>query len=416
MSNYNPYDNVLATIENAAKVLGYAPAQYAHIKYPERALKVSLPLTMDDGSVQVFDGYRVQHSTLRGPAKGGMRYHPAVNQDEVSALSAWMTFKCAVTGVPYGGGKGGVAVDPSKLSPGELQRLTRLYTQRVAQFIGPETDIPAPDVGTNGTVMAWLVDEYSRLNGRFTPAITTGKPVEMGGSLGRVEATGRGVTITAKNAMGALGRKLEGATVAVQGMGNVGGVSAKLLAQAGAKIVAVSDVSASVYNPDGLDIADILAFTAGGKNLLKDYKGAVSFITNDELLVLDVDVLVPAALENMIHKENAAQVKAKLIVEGANGPVTVEADAILEEKGIIVAPDILANSGGVVVSYFEWVQNLQNFYWTEEEVNRRLEEILNTAFQSVWNIAEENKVSLRTGAYLIAIKKLVDASILRGQI
>lgn len=409
MSAYNPYDNVLATIEAAAKTLGYSPSEYEHIKYPERILQVSIPVRMDDGSVQIFDGYRVQHSTLRGPAKGGLRYHPDVNQSEASALAAWMTFKCAVAGVPYGGGKGGVAVDPFKLSDGEKKRLTECFTERIASFIGPETDIPAPDVGTNAQVMGWLVDTYSRLNGKHTPAITTGKPVDAGGSLGRVEATGRGVTITAKYAMQALGREIKGASVAVQGMGNVGGVSAKLLAEEGAKVVAVSDVSASIYNPNGLNISEILAFIAE-KNLLKDYKGDVTFISNKELLELDVDILVPAALENMINKDNAENIRAKLIVEGANGPVTVEADAVLEKNGIVVVPDILANCGGVVVSYFEWLQNLQDERWTEETVNTRLEETLDPAFKNVWAIAEENNVSLRAGAYLIALKQLVEAS------
>jgi len=416
MSNYNPYDNVLATIENAAKILGYDQSEYEQIKHPERALKVAVTVKMDDGSIKVFDGYRVQHSTLRGPAKGGIRYHPGVNQDEVSALAAWMTFKCAVVGIPYGGGKGGVTVDPTKLSKGELQRLTRNYTTMIASFIGPEIDIPAPDVGTSAEVMGWLVDSYSTLKGHFVPGVVTGKPIIMGGSVGRAEATGRGVTITTKNALRELDRELKGASVAVQGMGNVGGISAKLIDLEGAKVVAVSDVSTGVYNSNGLNIPEILDFLAGGKNLLKDYKGAVEFIDNKRLLALEVDVLVPAAMENMINKENAADIKAKLIVEGANGPVTVEADAILEQKGIIVVPDILANSGGVVVSYFEWVQNLQSYYWTEEVVNGRLEEAMDAAFKSVWEITNENKVSMRTGAYLIAIKKLVDVLKQRGTV
>jgi len=408
MSTYNPYDNVLATIESAAKTLGYSPAEYEHIKYPERILQVSVPVRMDDGSVQIFDGYRVQHSTLRGPAKGGLRYHPDVNQSEASALAAWMTFKCAVAGVPYGGGKGGVAVDPSKLSEGEKKRLTECFTERISLLIGPEIDIPAPDVGTNAQVMGWLVDTYSRLVGTYTPAVTTGKPVDAGGSLGRTEATGRGVTITAKYAMQELNREIRGATVAVQGMGNVGGISAKLLAEEGAKVVAVSDVSASIYNPNGLNIPELLAFVAD-RNLLKNYKGEATLISNKELLELDVDILVPAALENMINKGNAENIRAKLIVEGANGPVTVDADAVLEKKGIIVVPDILANCGGVVVSYFEWVQNLQDERWTEETVNARLEEILSVSFKNVWEIAEEKQVTLRAGAYLIALKQLVEA-------
>ncbi|MCL2563390.1 MAG: Glu/Leu/Phe/Val dehydrogenase [Oscillospiraceae bacterium] len=409
MSAYNPYDNVLATIETAAKQLGYSPSEYEHIKYPERTLQVSIPVRMDDGSVRVFEGYRVQHSTLRGPSKGGIRYHQDVNQDEVSALAAWMTFKCAVAGIPYGGGKGGVTVDPTKLSKGELKRLTEVFTERISPIIGPETDIPAPDVGTGGEVMNWLVETYSRLRGELTLGVTTGKPVGKGGSLGRVEATGRGVTITAKAAMQALGREIRGATVAVQGMGNVGGISAKLLTEERAKVIAVSDVSDCIYNPAGLDIEGLLTFIADG-NLLKDYTGDVERISSKELLEMDVDILVPAALENMINKDNAANIRAKLIVEGANGPVTVEADAVLEQNGIIVVPDILANCGGVVCSYFEWLQNLADDYWTEQAVNQKLEEAVSAAFKSVWEISAEQNVSLRAGAYLIALKKLVEES------
>ncbi len=416
MSGYNPYDNVLATLESAAKVLGYESSEYEVLKYPERTLRVAVPVRMDDGSVKVFEGYRVQHSTVRGPAKGGLRFHPDVNMDEVSALAAWMTFKCAVAGIPYGGGKGGVAVDPKKLSKTELQNLTRSFTKAIAPIIGPEVDIPAPDVGTTPEIMGWIVDTYSTLKGSFTPGVVTGKPIELGGSLGRGEATGRGITITAKNALKALGRELKGATVAVQGMGNVGSVSAKLIHAAGAKIVAVSDVSTGIYNANGLNIPDILAFVAGGKNLLKDYKGDVEFIDNGQLLTLDVDLLVPAAMENMINQDNAANIRAKLIVEGANGPTTVEADAILEQKGIPVIPDILANAGGVVVSYFEWVQNLQQFYWDEATVNQRLENIMNDAFRNVWETAQEKKVSMRTAAYVVAVRRIVETLQMKGSI
>jgi len=416
MSGYNPYDNVLATLESAAKVLGYEPSEYEVLKYPERTLRVAVPVRMDDGSVKVFEGYRVQHSTVRGPAKGGLRFHPDVNMDEVSALAAWMTFKCAVAGIPYGGGKGGVAVDPKKLSKTELQNLTRSFTKAIAPIIGPEVDIPAPDVNTTPEIMGWIVDTYSTLKGAFTPGVVTGKPIALGGSQGRVEATGRGVTISVKNALKALGRELKGATVAVQGMGNVGSISAKLLYEEGAKIVAVSNTTAAIYNPNGLNIPEILDFLADKNNKLKDYKGDVQFITNGQLLTLDVDVLVPAAMENMINKDNVNDIRAKLIVEGANGPVTVEADAVLEEKGICVIPDILANAGGVVVSYFEWVQNLQQFYWDEATVNQRLENIMNDAFRNVWETAQEKKISMRTAAYVVAVRRIVETLKMRGSI
>jgi len=414
MSGYNPFNDVRATIDKAAGLLGYTPSEYEVLKHPERELRVSVPVRMDDGSVRVFEGYRVQHSTVRGPAKGGIRFHPDVNDDEVRALAAWMTFKCAVVGIPYGGGKGGVVVNPSALSKEEKSRLTRCYTAKILPIIGPESDIPAPDVGTNAEVMGWIVDTYSAFKGYSSPGVVTGKPLELGGSKGRKEATGRGVMITAMNAVNALGKKMDGLSVAVQGMGNVGGISAKLLAEKGAKIVAVSDVSCAVYNKGGLPIEDILAFLDEGKKLLKDYKGSAQVISNEELLSLDVDILVPAALENQINKANAEKVRAKIIVEGANGPITVEADEILDKKGVVVLPDILANAGGVTVSYFEWVQNLQSFYWDEAEVNNRLQNIMDDAFKSVWDISKEKGVNLRTGAYLIAIKRLVDTINLRG--
>ena len=414
MSGYNPYDNVLKTIDKAASILGYAPSDYETLKHPERELRVSVPVRMDDGSLQVFEGYRVQHSTLRGPAKGGIRFHHEVNDDEVRALSAWMTFKCAVVGVPYGGGKGGVVVDPSKLSVNEKRQLTRRYTAMIAPIIGPETDIPAPDVGTNAEVMGWIMDTYSMLKGHTVTGVVTGKPISLGGAKGRKEATGRGVMITAVNAVKALGKDMNGLTVAVQGMGNVGSVSAALLTEQGAKVVAVSDVSCAIYNEDGLNIPEIIAYLNEGKNLLEGYQGNYKKISNEDLLTLDVDILVPAALENQINASNADKVRAKIIVEGANGPTTVEADEILDKNGVVVLPDILANAGGVVVSYFEWVQNLQSLYWDESQVNDKLKSIMDAAFESVWNIAKEKNVNLRSGAYLIAMQRLIEAVNLRG--
>lgn len=413
---YNPYENMLEVVSNAADILGYAPSDYEAIKYPERELKVAIPVRMDDGSVKVFEGYRVQHSTSRGPAKGGIRYHQNVDLDEVKALAAWMTFKCAVVNIPYGGGKGGIICDPTKLSESELRGLTRRFTAMIAPIIGPDQDIPAPDVGTNANVMGWIMDTYSMLKGHCVPGVVTGKPIELGGALGRNEATGRGVMITTLNTMKAAGLDTANATVAIQGMGNVGSVSAKLLHEKGLKVVAVSDVSGALYHPDGLDIPDILAYLAEKKgNLLEGYDAKdAKRISNAELLELDVDVLIPAALENQINSSNADKIKAKIVVEAANGPTTIDADQVLDKRGIIVVPDILSNAGGVVVSYFEWVQNIQSISWSEDRVNEQLKEILDQAFQAVWDIAKKKDVSLRTGAYLIAVKRVVEAKNLRG--
>ncbi len=414
MAKYNPYDNVLAVVEQAAQLLGYPAADYETIKHPERELQVSVPVEMDDGTVQVFEGFRVQHSTLRGPAKGGLRYHPDVNKDEVKALAAWMTFKCAVVNIPYGGAKGGVVVDPGKLSKGEMRRLTRRFTSAIAPIIGPDSDIPAPDVGTNAEVMGWIMDTYSMLRGHCVPGVITGKPLSIGGAPGRNEATGRGVMLSTVNILNKKGIPVEGTTVAVQGFGNVGSISAKLLFEKGCKIVAASDVSGGVYCAEGLDIPNVLACIENG-NLLKDYNGAgVSHISNEELLATDCTVLIPAALENQINEKTVDSVKATIIVEAANGPTTMESDAILEKRGVTVVPDILANAGGVVVSYFEWVQNIQSMYWTEDEVNARMEPIMNRSFDEVYNIAQEKGVSLRLGAYLIAIKRVVEAHKIRG--
>ncbi len=408
---YNPYDNVLKVVKNAADILGFSDSDIEAIKYPERELQVSIPVRMDDGSTRVFQGYRIQHSTSRGPAKGGIRFHPAVNSDEVRALAAWMTFKCAVVNIPYGGGKGGVVCDPNELSENEIRAITRRFTAAIAPLIGPEQDIPAPDVGTNAKVMGWMMDTYSMLKGHCIHGVVTGKPIELGGALGRNEATGRGVMFTTKNMLTKRGIEMAGTTVAIQGMGNVGSITAKLLHQEGMKVVAVSDVSGGIYKPEGLDIPAILEFLSKDrKNLLKDYnEDGITRISNGELLELDVKVLVPAALENQINDSNADRIRAEIIIEAANGPITTEADYILEKKGITVVPDILANAGGVVVSYFEWVQNIQSVSWTEESVNAKLKEIMDPAFEAVWSIAHENNTTLRMGAYLIAVKRVVDA-------
>lgn len=414
--SYNPYDNVLKVVKDAADLLGYSDSDIEAIKYPERELKVSIPVRMDDGTTRVFQGYRIQHSTSRGPAKGGIRFHPAVNSDEVRALAAWMTFKCAVVNIPYGGGKGGVVCDPNELSENEIRAITRRFTAAIAPLIGPEQDIPAPDVGTNAAVMGWMMDTYSMLKGHCIHGVVTGKPLELGGALGRNEATGRGVMFTTKNILSKLGIQPVGTTVAIQGMGNVGSITAKLLHQEGMKVVAVSDVSGGIYNPDGLDIPAIMDYLSQNrKNLLKDYDEAgMTRISNEELLELDVKLLIPAALENQINAANADKIKAPIIVEAANGPTTADADAILAKKGTVIVPDILANAGGVVVSYFEWVQNIQSVSWTEETVNEKLKNIMDPSFEAVWDIAQKKHVALRTGAYLIAVKRVVEAKAARA--
>lgn len=408
---YNPYDNVLKVVQDAADILGYDTSDIEALKYPERELKVSIPVRMDDGTTRVFQGYRVQHSTSRGPAKGGVRFHPAVDLDEVKALAAWMTFKCAVVNIPYGGGKGGVVCDPNTLSENEIRAITRRFTAAIFPLIGPDQDIPAPDVGTNAKVMGWMMDTYSMMKGHCVHGVVTGKPIELGGALGRNEATGRGVMFTTKNILRKLDIDPVGATVAVQGMGNVGSITSKLLHQEGMKVVAVSDVSGGIYNPEGLNIPAILEYLSEDrKNLLSGYEEeGMTRISNEELLELEVQVLVPAALENQINGDNADKIKASIIVEAANGPTTSEADDILNKKGILVVPDILANAGGVVVSYFEWVQNIQSVSWTEEEVNAKLKNIMDPAFEAVYSISKNQNTTLRTGAYLIAVKRVTEA-------
>ncbi|WP_243121542.1 Glu/Leu/Phe/Val family dehydrogenase [Anaerotruncus rubiinfantis] len=415
MNNYNPYDNVIATIKNAANLLKLDESEYIATMYPERELKISFPVRMDDGSVQIFEGYRVQHSSSRGPCKGGIRFHPDVDLNEVKALAAWMTFKCAVVGIPYGGAKGAVKVDPSKLSETELCRLTRRYTAGILPIIGPEQDIPAPDVNTNGQVMGWIMDTYSMMKGHAVPGVVTGKPIEIGGSLGRVEATGRGVMITVRETLKRYDGPIEGTTMAVQGMGNVGSVAAKLLHELGAKIVAVSDVSGGLYYAEGLNIPAIIKYLSIKGNLLKDYnEDGVEHITNAQVLTSDVHVLIPAAMENQITEQNADNIKAKFIVEAANGPTTVAADTILEKKGIQVVPDILANAGGVIVSYFEWVQNIQSLCWDEKKVNETLNQILCKAINEVFTARDEYQASLRTSAYALALNRLVTAKRIRS--
>jgi glutamate dehydrogenase/leucine dehydrogenase len=414
-ANYNPFDNVIKTIDTAAAILGYEEDDYAFLKYPERELKVSLPVKMDDGSTKIFQGYRVQHNTVRGPAKGGIRYHVSVTDDEVRALAAWMTFKCSVVNIPFGGGKGGIIVDPFTLSKKELESLTRRYTAAIAPIIGPDKDIPAPDVGSTPEIMSWIMDTYSLLQGHTVTGVVTGKPVQIGGSLGRGEATGRGVMLYIKMILSKLGISMKGTTVAVQGMGNVGSISAKHLFGEGMKVVAVSDISGGIYNPDGLNIPAILKHVSVRGTLLSTYQEeGMQRLSNQELLSLPVTVLVPAAMENQINADNGDDIRAKVIVEGANGPTTAEADEILNQKGIVLIPDILANAGGVIASYFEWVQDMQYLFWTEEEVNSKLAQYIETAFNAVYDIAEEKGVSLRTGAYLIAIKRVVEAARLRG--
>lgn len=410
----NSYQQMLEQLDCAAGLLGLKRSDYEVLRYTERELTVAVPVEMDDGHIEVFQGYRIQHSSSRGPCKGGIRYHPNVDLDEVKALAAWMTWKCAVVNIPYGGAKGGVAVDPTELSEKELNRLTRRYTAAILPILGPEKDIPAPDINTNAQIMGWIMDTYSTFAGYAVPGVVTGKPIEIGGSLGRKEATGRGVALVTQEIASKMGINLLKAPIAVQGFGNVGGVTAKLLYDGGHKIVAVSDVNTGFYCENGLDINALLKYAAANRALKGYTSKGVKEITNAELLALPVDILIPAAIENQITAENAAAVKAKVIIEGANGPTTVEADKILENKNIIVVPDILANAGGVVVSYFEWVQNLQSLFWDEHEINSLLKKIILRAFEEVWVIADSKKISLRMGAYMLALGRVLKAKQIRG--
>ncbi len=412
-SGQSAWESAQIQLAEAVRQLGLDDGLHDLLATPRRALTVSVPLRRDDGQVVVLTGYRVQHNLARGPAKGGIRYHPATDLDEVKALAMWMTWKCALIGIPYGGAKGGVSVDPRALSRGELERLTRRYASEILPIIGPEKDIPAPDVGTDEQTMAWIMDTYSVNAGYSVPGIVTGKPVAIGGSQGRGGATSRGVMYTVFAALREHGADYRGATVAVQGFGKVGGLAAQYLHDAGCLVVAVSDVKGGVYNPRGLNPAALLRHIRGGAETVVGYPGTDT-ITNEELLELDVDVLVPAALEGVIHEDNADLVKARFVVEGANGPTTPNADAILEDRGTVVVPDILANSGGVAVSYFEWVQDLQAYFWTEDEVHDRLAALMEHAYAEVSGLAAERGVSLRTAAQMIGVGRVAEAHRTRG--
>jgi len=408
----SPYEIAVAQFDKAAAYLPLKAGIREMLRYPKRELTVNFPVKMDDGSVKMFTGYRVHHSAVRGPTKGGIRYHPDVTLDEVRALAMWMTWKCAVVGIPYGGAKGGVVCDPKKMSQSELENLTRRYATEIAVLMSPEGDIPAPDVNTNAQTMAWIMDTYSMHRGYSTPAVVTGKPVEIGGSLGRTEATGRGVMFTAREALKYRNIPLDGATVAVQGYGNVGSISAYLMQDKGAKIIAVSDSQGGIYNPKGLDARDVIRFKKETGTVV-GYPGT-DRLTNEELLELECDVLIPSALEKVITAKNAAKIKAKIIAEGANGPTTPEADEILYDRGVFVVPDVLANAGGVTVSYFEWVQGLQFFFWQEREINVQLREIMVRSFNDVVRISEEKKVDMRVAAYILAIDRVAQATMIRG--
>ena len=411
----NPFEIAQKQIKAACDKLGAEPAVYEILKQPMKVVEVSIPVKMDNGEVKTFIGYRSQHNDAIGPAKGGIRYHQDVNMDEVKALSMWMTFKCGVTGLPYGGGKGGIVVDPTQLSQGELERLSRGYIRAIANFIGDNKDIPAPDMGTNAQVMSWMIDELSVIRGYNEFGAITGKPVGFGGSLARTEATGYGIANMAKMAADKVGVKFEGAKVAVQGFGNVGSFTCKYLSELGAKVVAISDVSCALYNEDGLDVKALMEYAKGNKFLITGFPGAKE-LPREDILGMEVDILLPCAMENQLTAETAGNVKAKLVVEGANGPTTPEGDEVFKQRGIPVFPDILCNSGGVVVSYFEWVQNLQNYYWTFEEVQEKQIIKMKEAFDAIWALREEKNVDMRTAAYMIAIKRVAYAMKLRGWI
>ena len=409
----NPYATAQHQFDQAASILGLDEGLRQVLREVRRELTVNFPVRMDDGSIRIFTGYRVQHNLTRGPAKGGIRYHPQVSLDEVKALAMWMSWKCAVTNLPYGGSKGGVICDPSQLSLQELENLTRRFASEISILIGPESDIPAPDVNTNPQTMAWIMDTISMEKGYSVPATVTGKPLSIGGSQGRPEATGRGVMVVTLEACRRQGIDPTQSTVAIQGFGNVGSVSAELLHAQGFKVVAVSDVFGGIHNPDGLDVPALLEHVrVNGK--VEGFGGATEAISNAGLLELPVTILIPAALENQLTISNAAQVKARVVVEAANGPTTPEADDVFHQRGVTLVPDILANAGGVTVSYFEWVQDLQSFFWEESEINSRLTRIMQRAYEQVDDLAKEHQTTLRMGAYCLAVKRVADATSVRG--
>ena len=407
-----PWGTYLQQVDRVTPYLGSLARWVETLKRPKRILIVDVPIEMDDGSIAHFEGYRVQHNLSRGPGKGGVRFHQDVTLSEVMALSAWMSIKNAAVNVPYGGAKGGIRVDPRKLSKGELERLTRRYTSEIGLLIGPTKDIPAPDVNTNAQTMAWMMDTYSMNTGSTATGVVTGKPVDLGGSLGRVEATGRGVFTVGVEAAKLIGLPIEGARLAVQGFGNVGGTAGKLFAEAGAKVVAVQDHTGSVYNQQGLDVPALLAHvrSQGG---VGGFAGAEA-MDADAFWAVDCDILIPAALEGQINKDNAQRIQAKMVIEGANGPTTPEADDILHDKGVLVLPDVIANAGGVTVSYFEWVQDFSSFFWSEDEINARLVRIMQEAFAAVWQVAQANKVSVRTATFIVACQRILHAREMRG--
>jgi len=413
-SSHNPFESMLARLNSAADVLQLSQRERAILSAPEKVINVNLPVLMDDGSTQVFEGYRVIHSTVLGPSKGGIRYSLDVNQDEVKALAAWMAWKCAVVSLPYGGGKGGIKCNPRQMSVNELERLTRAYAAAMSDVFGEDLDVPAPDMNTSGREMAWILDEYQKIHGnRDFRGVITGKPLELGGSQGRVAATGRGVMTTTMEALKRHNINPKDCTAAIQGFGNVGSYAARLYVAQGIKVLAISDLSGAYYNEKGLDIEAAIAYAAQNKNSLEGFSGG-SKITNEELLTLNVNILAPCAMENVITENNAGQIKAQFISEGANGPVVAEADAILNDKGIFVIPDILANAGGVTVSYFEWVQNRRGHYYSEEEVNRLADAILVNAFKEVYDTSLEFKIPMRTAAYVSSVRRVAQGIRLRG--
>ena len=406
------WEAALSQLDEAAALMNLDPAVHEILRTPKRSLTVAVPIKMDEGGVKVFVGHRVHHNTSRGPSKGGIRFHPDVNLDEVKALAMWMTWKCAIMGIPYGGAKGGVVVDPKELSRGELERLSRRYAVEILPMIGPDRDIPAPDVGTDEQIMAWIMDTYSMNVGHSVPGVVTGKPIAVGGSLGRGEATSRGVMYITAATLKHLGMKVDEARVAVQGYGKVGAPSVRLLADLGCRVVAVSDLHGGVYNPEGMSPTGLLAHRNEAGTVV-GFEGGEP-ISNDELLELDVEVLVPAALESVLTEDNAEDVRAKVIVEAANGPTTPEADQIFHDRGILVVPDILANAGGVTVSYFEWVQDLQAYFWREDEVNARLREIMERAHVDVIELAEDRKTTMRVAATVLGVSRVAEAHVTRG--
>jgi glutamate dehydrogenase (NAD(P)+) len=412
LNEENPFEAMMLRFDRAAELLDLEPGLYKVLRHPEKQVIVSIPVTRDNGELEVYTGYRVLYNTSRGPAKGGIRFDMQVTLEEVKALAAWMTWKCAVVNIPFGGAKGGVVCDPHNMSLGELERLTRRYTAGIISLLGPDSDVPAPDVNTNERVMAWIMDTYSMHVGHTTTAVVTGKPVEMGGSMGRREATGRGCMIVTKEALAHLGMPVEGTTVAVQGFGNVGSVAAQLLHREGCKIVAIGDRSISIYDRNGIDVDDAIAHVQKHRSLDGYGKGEV--ISGADLLTLEVDVLLPAALENVITTKNAGSIRARIICEGANGPTTAAADSILEENGVFVIPDILANAGGVTVSYFEWVQDRAGYFWTEQVVNERLQDIMVNSFNDVLALSRQHKVNMRTAAYMLSISRVANVHRLRG--